>query len=234
MPTRKNAIRPAFRLRRRVIFEVFAGGTHVATQNSDGASSPFDGDVVFHTADPVTGTKGFFPGNGAGTYTEEFEPLGQQIETTNPGTGYPTSYPEVLGNGKDPEWQCLRWEQFRAGAFRDMPIHCQKKVALDPKFFGLYYGDIEEETSPENISKRSGSPPTLKYPTKADPLKERREGRVSAAVATAKGDTEGPIRGEQGVGCDPNDPNKRMMIANVIDFSETGKSICGVRGQCFT
>ena len=101
--------------------KVFAGGAHIATQNGDGSES-----LTFRTADPVTGTVASFGGPSSGAAKEEeSEPLGQQIETFDPGGGDPTTYSQVLNKAQDPEWQCIS-ASLSGSELREMPVHCQK------------------------------------------------------------------------------------------------------------
>lgn len=54
---------------------------------------------------------------GTGNYKEESEPLGQTIEPTDLSPGFPTEYADVLGDARDPEWQCDLPDEFYGGFF---------------------------------------------------------------------------------------------------------------------
>lgn len=140
--------------------KVFAGGTHIATQDAQLSQ------IVYTTADPVTGTVGKLFGSGSTTDVEESEPLGQKIETVDPGTGYPASYEDVLGVARGPEWQCLPGFKEFYGGFNGMPVHC-KKAALEDKNFSTpaAFGYSVGESDPKNVSKLVDSPlPSIKIP----------------------------------------------------------------------
>ncbi len=127
--------------------KVFAGGTHIATQQGDG------GGIVYSTADPVTGTAGQFSGSGSTALKfEESEPFGQKIELTDPGTSYPATYQAVLGGGRDPEWQCTI-ARAMGNQFLDMPVHCQKAAAMQASFSIVSaFGFSLSEKSPNKTS----------------------------------------------------------------------------------
>ena len=122
----------------------------VATQ----VRSTMSDNVVFHTADPVTGTTMLMGDNGTYTYKEESEPLGQRIELTDPSPGFPTEYADVLGNARDPEWQCDLPDEFYGGFF-DQPVHCQRKDAQLASF-SIY--SALRSMEPENPHRVSQAP----------------------------------------------------------------------------
>jgi len=115
--------------------KVFAGGTHIATQYEMNPATTSDDSLTFITADPVTGSVANYSSSGASADIEETEPLGQTVETFDPGSGYPTSYEDIRGIARDPEWQC-RVAELKRSTFNEMPIHC-KKAALADKNFSL-------------------------------------------------------------------------------------------------
>ena len=195
--------------------KVFAGCTHIATQNADGGEQ-----MLFHTADPVTGTTGIFGGtSSAGFKEEESEPLGQQIELTDPGSGYPASYGQVIGVAREAEWQCLKPEE-AYGTFGGMPIHCQKKAALDPKYqLVVTFGKSDKEESPDKVNDQSDGRPTLKGPTNLTP---EELSRVRALAATGKFDNEAE---DDGVQSEP------WEIPGFQDASVSGFGL-GLDGAC--
>ncbi len=102
------------------------------------------------------------------------------IGLTDPGTSYPGSYEEVVGVGKDPEWQCSLPQAFY-GHFIDMPIHCQKKAAqLDGFSVEAAFGYSAHEENPTKTAQGTGNhrPPTLMKPTP----EEKKRARVLAAT----------------------------------------------------
>jgi len=97
-------------------------------------------------------------------YIDETEPLGQTVETSDPGSGYPTSYEDIRGIARDPEWQCMLPKEF-TGVFNEMPVHC-KKAQLNGRDFNLPLALAESD--PKRVVKPSPSltddrPPTLYF-----------------------------------------------------------------------
>ena len=204
--------------------KVFAGGTHIATQQGDG------GGIVYSTADPVTGTVGQFSGSGSTAQKlEESEPFGQKIELTDPGTSYPATYQAVLGGGRDPEWQCTI-ARAMGNQFLDMPVHCQKAAAMQASFSIVSaFGFSLSEKSPNNTSQSpdgtrhgSGSLETGLSPSNAL--------LASTATATYKASAS-PDCDITNCAVDVNDPD----IPGFVDASSGGdlkaqaqNSTCGV------
>ncbi|MGD9560966.1 MAG: hypothetical protein AB7F88_01955 [Pyrinomonadaceae bacterium] len=182
--------------------KLFAGGAHIATQLEMNPATTTDDLLDFVTADPVTGTKATFGYTGGTTADiEEAEPLGQTIETSDPGTGYPSGYADVLGVARDPEWQCLLPKKFY-GTFNEMPVHC-KKAWLAESIYGI--GAELAESDP----KRTVKPPKAKGPTGRGNPPKLKEGTslspealaaMRALAATGKFDNE-----EEPPDCGPND-----------------------------
>ncbi len=129
----------------RVETKVFAGGTHIATQTSE-----FGDHIVFNTADPVTGTTASYGGSAStGNKDEESEPLGHKKDHTDPASLVSSSYNEVLGVAKDPEWQCQIDPDLYATAFTPMPAHCQKSATQN--IYGTVGGRHREESPNNNL-----------------------------------------------------------------------------------
>src|SRR5690606_28242337 len=141
--------------------------------------------VVFHTADPVTGTTMLMGDNGTYTYKEESEPLGQRIEPVDPSPGYPTEYTEITDIASQPEWNCAIMKEF-SGGFFNMPVECQKKEAELMNFSIAGALRSMEPENPQRISADhepghkghgKGTPPTLKPSENLTPeeVAQRRE-----------------------------------------------------------
>jgi hypothetical protein len=130
--------------------QVYAGGALIATQ----VRSTTSDNVVFHTADPVTGTTMLMGDNGAYTYKEESEPLWQRIEPVDPTPGYPDEYTEITDIASEPNWNCALMKEV-SGGFFNMPVECQKKEAQ------MMYFSIEgalQSMEPENPQRISQAP----------------------------------------------------------------------------
>jgi len=87
------------------------------------------------------------------------------IETFDPGSGYPTSYEDIRGIARDPEWQCMLPKEF-TGVFNEMPVHC-KKAQLNGRDFNLPLALAESD--PKRVVKPSPSltddrPPKFEIP----------------------------------------------------------------------
>jgi len=158
--------------------KVFAGGAHIATMSSELGDA-----MKYNTADPVTGTTGIFQGSSSyGGKDEETEPMGQTIELTEPPAP-PSSYTEVLGNAKDPEWQC-EMTTGTGNAFRLMPQMCQEIISSGKT---NQFSRTRSEKSPTRTSGSKGAPPTLKPGQKLSPDELARK---RAIAATGKFDNE--------------------------------------------
>ncbi|MCC6328627.1 MAG: hypothetical protein IT174_08930, partial [Acidobacteria bacterium] len=145
--------------------KVFAGGTHIATQYEMNPATTSDDSLTFITADPVTGSVANYSSSGASADIDETEPLGQTVETFDPGSGYPTSYEDIRGIARDPEWQCMLPKEF-TGVFNEMPVHC-KKAQLNGRDFNLPLALAESD--PKRVVKPSPSltddrPPKFEIP----------------------------------------------------------------------
>ncbi|MGI8641405.1 MAG: FG-GAP-like repeat-containing protein, partial [Pyrinomonadaceae bacterium] len=87
--------------------KVFAGGAVIAKQVS--------GAVEWTTSDPITGTVAKVGSGGAVGLTEEYEPLGQKIRTTDPTEAPEPTYQMHIGGAEDAEWQCQVPQDFYGG-----------------------------------------------------------------------------------------------------------------------
>ncbi|MCC6328623.1 MAG: hypothetical protein IT174_08910 [Acidobacteria bacterium] len=191
--------------------KVFAGGTHIATQYEMNPATTSDDSLTFITADPVTGSVARYSGSGASADIDETEPLGQTVETFDPGSGYPTSYEEVRGIARDPEWQCMLPKEF-TGVFNEMPVHC-KKAQLNGRDFNLPLALAESD--PKRVVKPSPSltddrPPKFEIP--GDDKSPSNLALAFAAKATDKSSTK-----EDEGGCDWDKDGKDDCALTVGD-----------------
>lgn len=92
------------------------------------------------------------------TKEEESEPLGQHIETFDPGSSDLTTYEQVLGKAQDAESQCTL-AQARSSKFMEMPVHCQKQASMPSSFtIASAFGYSTYEENPQKLSKLVDSP----------------------------------------------------------------------------
>ena len=191
---------------------MFAGGTHIATQYEMDPATTNDDQLKFVTADPVTGSVANYSSSGASADIEESEPLGQTVETFDPGSGYPTSYEDVRGIARDPEWQC-RVAGIRGTFFNEMPVHCKKAKLAEHDFNlpgALAESDPKRAAMPADPHGSPGrrTPPTLKTGQRLAP---EHLAQMRALAATGKFDNE-----EEGTDCGVTD-----CVVNVEAQSET-------------
>ena len=174
---------------------------------------------MFHTADPVTGTTMLMHDTGTGNYKEESEPLGQRIELTDPSPGFPTEYADVLGNARDPEWQCDLPDEFYGGFF-DQPVHCQRKDAQLASF-SIY--SALRSMEPENPQRISSAAASLAAPGA--------EGQASPAAASAETtiSTQKPSGDEAIPDCDITNCEVNVDDPDIPGFVDAGQNLVSTK-----
>lgn len=81
--------------------QILAGGAVIAAQ--------VDGTVEWRSSEPVTGTSAVYnySGFGSSSLVKESEPLGQDLETTDPGDDTPQNFQQLQNSAGEAEWQCM-------------------------------------------------------------------------------------------------------------------------------
>ena len=162
--------------------------------------------LSFHR-NPVTGSVANYSSSGASADIEESEPLGQTVETSDPGSGYPTSYEDIRGIARDPEWQC-RVAGIRGTFFNEMPVHC-KKAKLAEHDFNL--PGALAESDPKRVVR------VLPSESQNQDKKKRRKGRGQKPVLRP-----GPAKPKGVPAPEVREEDLEQPIANVDppDFSK--------------
>jgi hypothetical protein len=99
--------------------KVMAGGAVIAEQ-----TLLFGNQVIWKSADPVTGSNIQISQNGDYYVNEEFEPLGQQVLPVQPFEEMPTSEGVAIQGADEPEGLCSAMEK-HGTSFLDLPSVCR-------------------------------------------------------------------------------------------------------------
>ncbi|NOT49246.1 MAG: hypothetical protein HOP17_16065 [Acidobacteria bacterium] len=133
---------------------VYAGGAVIARQNRYTDSSTNYDSISWRTADPVTGTVGWYnySSGGSASGTEETEPLGQSLHKTDPTDYTPPGNESFIGYAGDPQWQC---EEKNAswlwGEFHKWPVSCQSRH-MQEATVTVYDYSTDKKENPQAIA----------------------------------------------------------------------------------